>query len=324
MHALWQWILGRSDLFLSVLAIGVSTLLVWWLVARQANRARQRFDTLLSLAHASNDAEHEIALARRRLTTLRLVVNACRYAIVIGALLMFLRRVGMPLDSLLLPAGFIGAALGLGAQNLVRDVVAGLFIVFEGQLAVGDVVSVDGKNGTVEEVGLRVTHLRSETGHDLYFPNGTINVVDKHPRRATTMMVRVPLSDSAKTEAARPLLLSALNEFDRDYGAFAAPPEPVDDLATHRVLDKPSQAASDAEFASSALYFRLTILPERVALVQSKLGARLAGILEAHQIPKSANAEVEIFEAPTLSSSAKPSDARSASTLKSENTSTSG
>jgi small conductance mechanosensitive channel len=66
------------------------------------------------------------------LTALRLVVNAGRYALVISAILMTLRTLHVPLDSLLLPAGFLGAALGLGAQNLVRDVVAGLFIVFEG------------------------------------------------------------------------------------------------------------------------------------------------------------------------------------------------
>lgn len=310
MHAFWQWVLGRSDLFLSVLAILVSALLVWWLVARQANRARRRFDALLSLAHASGDAEHEIAGARRRLTTLRLVVNACRYVLGIGALLMILRRLGVPLDSLLLPAGFIGAGLGLGAQNLVRDVVAGLFIVFEGQLAVGDVVSVDGKSGTVQEVGLRVTHLLSETGHDLYFANGTINVVDKHPRRAATMIVRIPISDAAKTEAARPLLLSALHQFDRDYRAFALPPEAGDSPVVHPVLDVSSQQPHDADIASGAIYFRLEILPNRVALVQSKLGARLTGVLESHGIPKSASAEVEIFDAPALLSSANSSDAR--------------
>jgi len=301
-----SWGNTLSDLLLSVLAIFVSTLLVWWFVACQAKRVRQRFDALLSMAHQSDDAEHEIAVTRRRLTTLRLVVNAARYALVIGALLMILRRVGVPLDSLLLPAGFIGAALGLGAQNLVRDIVAGLFIVFEGQLAVGDVVAVDGKNGTVQEVGLRVTHLRDDRGHDLYFPNGTINVVDKQPRRAVAQMVRVPVADATKTDEARRLLALALEEFDRDYKVFentvagnSASNSNVKgenglnmEANAHRVLDVPEQSAGNA------IYIRLLVRPERAPIVQTKLAPRLVSILEAHGIQKGAGTEVEIFDAP--------------------------
>lgn len=296
-----SWGNTLSDLLLSVLAIFVSTLLVWWFVARQAQRVRRRFDALLSIAHQSDDAEHEIAVTRRRLTTLRLVVNAARYALVIGALLMILRRVGVPLDSLLLPAGFIGAALGLGAQNLVRDIVAGLFIVFEGQLAVGDVVAVDGKNGTVQEVGLRVTHLRDDRGHDLYFPNGTINVVDKQPRRAVAQMVRVPLADATKKDEARRLLALALEEFDRDYKVFGdeavdldlvSDNNPESRIPTHRVLDSAQQATCNA------IYIRLMVRPERAPIVQMKLAPRLVSILEAHGIQKGAGAEVEIFDAP--------------------------
>jgi len=294
-----SWSNKLSDLFLSVLAIFVSTLLVWWFVTHQAKRMRQRFDALLSMAHQSDDAEHEIAATRRRLTTLRLVVNAARYALVIGALLMILRRVGVPLDSLLLPAGFIGAALGLGAQNLVRDVVAGLFIVFEGQLAVGDVVAVDGKNGTVQEVGLRVTHLRDDRGHDLYFPNGTINVVDKQPRRTGAQMVRVPLADATKKDEARRLLTLALEDFDRDYKAFEneavdsdSANRPDTQTASYRVLDLPEQSAGNA------IYIRLMVRPERAPIVQTKLALRLVSILEAHGIQKGAGAEVEIFDAP--------------------------
>src|SRR3712207_757105 len=165
-----------------VLAVIVSTLIVWLFLLRAARQAPGRFDALLSLAQDSPDPQHEMDAVQRRMTALRLVVNAARYALFVGAVLTMLRILHVPLDSLLLPAGFLGAALGLGAQNLVRDVVAGLFIVFEGQFAVGDVVSINGTLGTVDEIGLRVTRLRDEAGQLHFFPNGAITAVAKYPR----------------------------------------------------------------------------------------------------------------------------------------------
>ncbi len=184
-------------LALGVLAIALATLLLWWLLQRAAGKARRHFDALLELAQDSLEAQSDVALARRRLTALRLLVNAAKYALTLSALLMALRWLGVPLDSLLLPAGFLGAALGLGAQNMVRDIVAGLFIVFEGQFAVGDVVSINGTVGTVDEIGLRVTRLRAETGHLHYFPNGAITAVEKYPRGYILLRLCVPLAAPA-------------------------------------------------------------------------------------------------------------------------------
>ena len=183
-------------LALGVLAIALATILLWWLLQRAAGKARRHFNALLELAQNSLEAQTDVALARRRLTALRLVVNAAKYALTISALLMSLRWLGVPLDSLLLPAGFLGAALGLGAQNMVRDIVAGLFIVFEGQFAVGDVVSINETVGTVDEIGLRVTRLRAETGHLHYFPNGAINAVEKYPRGHVLLRLCVPVAAS--------------------------------------------------------------------------------------------------------------------------------
>jgi small conductance mechanosensitive channel len=277
-----------GDIALSVLAIAVSTLLIYLFVTRQANRARKRFNALLSLASNSDDPEHELAVARRRLTTLRLVVNGAKYVLVVGALLMTLRRVGVPLDSLLLPAGFIGAALGLGAQNLVRDVVAGLFIVFEGQLAVGDVVTIEGKTGKVEEVGLRVTRLRDANGHDYYFPNGSIAVVNKHPRHASEVLVRIPLAEAEQKEAAQSVVVAALVEFDADY----------------RVLDSRDEIPAVQIASASSPYtllFRLRLQPQSLTTLQTRLPSRLNAALESSGIKKGAGAEIEIFDAPAPS-----------------------
>jgi hypothetical protein len=181
------------DVAWGLAAIALGTLVAWWLLARVAKRLRRHFDALLAMAQDSLDAPHDVAAVRARMTALRLLMNAAKYALVVSAILMVLRRLGVQLDALLLPAGFVGAALGLGAQNLVRDVVAGLFLVLEGQFAVGDVVGINGTIGTIDEIGLRVTRLRDEASHIHFFPNGAINAVEKYPREPFFLLLRVPL-----------------------------------------------------------------------------------------------------------------------------------
>lgn len=84
------------------------------------------------------------------------------------------------LSPLFASAGIIGVALGFGAQSLVKDFLAGIFIIAENQYRVGDVVDVMGASGTVERVGTRSTVLRDADGNVHYLPNGTIqHVVNK-------------------------------------------------------------------------------------------------------------------------------------------------
>ncbi|MFC2606005.1 MAG: mechanosensitive ion channel family protein [Candidatus Nanosynbacter sp.] len=84
------------------------------------------------------------------------------------------------LSPLFASAGIIGVALGFGAQSLVKDFLAGIFIIAENQYRVGDVVDVMGASGTVERVGTRSTVLRDADGNVHYLPNGTIqHVINK-------------------------------------------------------------------------------------------------------------------------------------------------
>lgn len=219
-RAMERYLLAR-DVAWGLAAIVLGTLLSWWLLARFARRLRHHFDSLLEMAQQSLDAPHDVAAVRARMTALRLLTNAVKYGLVISAILMALRRLGVQLDALLLPAGFVGAALGLGAQNLVRDVVAGLFLVLEGQFAVGDVVGINGTVGTVDEIGLRVTRLRDEASHTHFFPNGAINSVEKFPREPLFLLLRVPLDTRAKS-ASSPEEITAAKQSSNAASLFAA------------------------------------------------------------------------------------------------------
>ena len=87
---------------------------------------------------------------------------------------MVMSEFGLNLGPLVASAGVIGVALGLGAQTIVRDVLAGIFMLIEDQFGVGDEVEMFEVQGLVESVGLRITTVRSDDGTLWYLRNGEI------------------------------------------------------------------------------------------------------------------------------------------------------
>lgn len=100
--------------------------------------------------------------------------NLITWTVYTIAVTMILSELGVAVGALIAGAGIIGAALGFGAQNLVRDLLSGLFIVLEDQYGVGDKVDLGEATGVVENVGLRVTQLRDAKGTLWYVRNGEI------------------------------------------------------------------------------------------------------------------------------------------------------
>ncbi|KMQ51617.1 Potassium efflux system KefA protein / Small-conductance mechanosensitive channel [Chitinispirillum alkaliphilum] len=93
------------------------------------------------------------------------------------ASLMILDEFGIDIKALLAGLGIVGIAVGFGAQNLVKDVISGLFIIIENHIRVGDVAILNGTGGLVEQVNLRTTVLRSADGVLHVFHNGSINTL---------------------------------------------------------------------------------------------------------------------------------------------------
>lgn len=102
--------------------------------------------------------------------------NSGRVVILLVALITMLPIAGISIGPLLASVGIIGFALGFGAQSLVKDVISGLFIILENQYSKGDVVTLAGVSGLVEDVGIRRTVLRDLDGIVHYIPNGEISV----------------------------------------------------------------------------------------------------------------------------------------------------
>lgn len=91
-----------------------------------------------------------------------------------------LSNLGINVGPILASAGVVGVALGFGAQTLVKDYLAGIFMILEGQFSVGDVVDVGPAMGTIEEIGLRVTRLRDVDKTVWYMRNGEVLRIANH------------------------------------------------------------------------------------------------------------------------------------------------
>ena len=104
-------------------------------------------------------------------------------------------------------AGIAGVALGFGAQSLVKDVIAGFFMLMENQFGVGDIISVDDKHaGTVERMTLRITQIRDSEGKAHFLPNGTINRVVVLSKEFARALVDVEVAYDTDPEAAMALI----------------------------------------------------------------------------------------------------------------------
>ena len=84
---------------------------------------------------------------------------------------------GVNITSILALSGAVSVAIGLGAQDIVKDMMAGLFIIMENQFGVGDIVELNGFSGTVESIGIRTTRIRNVDGNVHIVPNGQISIV---------------------------------------------------------------------------------------------------------------------------------------------------
>ncbi|MDK2856431.1 MAG: moderate conductance mechanosensitive channel [Bacillota bacterium] len=131
----------------------------------------------------------------RRAQTLQALLNSLlRYSLYFVALLIILDAVGVPTTSILASAGLAGLAVGFGAQNLVRDVITGFFILFEDQYGIGEYVRAAGVEGIVEDIGLRTTRLRDFNGDLHIIPNGQISLVTNKSRGSRRALVEVGVS----------------------------------------------------------------------------------------------------------------------------------
>lgn len=166
---------------INIVIIVIGAILLNWLLRRLLMRTvtqvvrgvkrAQDVDTTSEM----QAAPYVNARAVQRTRTLGTVGRAIiTWTVVVIALILILSQLSVDLAALLTSAGIVAAGLAFGAQNIVKDILNGIFMVFEDQLGVGDVVTIDQVSGTVEDVGIRVTQVRALDGTLWFIRNGEI------------------------------------------------------------------------------------------------------------------------------------------------------
>lgn len=144
---------------------------------------------------------------RKRIETLMHLLNQAMILIlwlIVG--LMMLKEIGIEIGPIIAGAGVAGIAVGFGAQNLVRDILAGFFIILENQIRVGDVAIVNGTRGMVERINFRTTVLRDQTGTVHIFQNGTISTLSNLTNEWSAYVFNIGVAYKADTDRVVELL----------------------------------------------------------------------------------------------------------------------
>ncbi len=163
-------------------------------------------------------------LARARIVqrarTIGLVLsNLITAGLLISAVIAILSELGIAIGALAAGAGILGAALGFGAQSLVRDFISGLFIVVEDQYGVGDFVDLGSATGVVESIGLRVTQVRDLEGTVWYVRNGEILRVGNSSQGWSRVILDLPLAYNADLDKAKKVIEEAAAKLAESLGS---------------------------------------------------------------------------------------------------------
>ena len=168
----------------------------------------------------------------RTMTLYSIVLNASKYVVYVIGIGYILAEMGINYTAYLASLSVVGLAIGFGSQDLVKDMVTGLFIIFENQFDVGDVVELAGQVGTVEELGLRMTRLRTLNHQSVVIPNRNISVVIRYAKGRLEAHVDVALSPDIDAEQIQPLLRHVVTDVHTQFGhALLGFSDPIDILS---------------------------------------------------------------------------------------------
>jgi small conductance mechanosensitive channel len=205
----WQsqaitWLVTKPLGILLLVALGAAARwLVHRLITRLVHRAAGGLATPLLRRRHDRDPDHDgehpptVGSGRRiqRAETMGSLLKSVS-SIVIWTIVAItaVAQLGYPIGPLVASAGVVGVALGFGAQSLVKDFLSGVFMIFEDQYGVGDVVDLGEAGGTVEAVGLRVTRLRDVEGTVWYIRNGEIVRVGNQSQNWARTVLDIPVA----------------------------------------------------------------------------------------------------------------------------------
>lgn len=203
---LWNFIVGAS---IKIIAIFLLSYLIVFIGKRIIARIfKLRMQSPLKYSE------------RRQQTLLKLSQSVLSYVVYFSAIIGALSSLNINVAGLLAGAGIAGLAIGFGAQNLVKDVITGFFIIFEDQFGVGDYIRINTSSaaeGTVTEIGLRTTKIVGITGEVYIVPNGQITEVVNFSLNNSKAVIDMQVGIEADIEKIENLMTKYLKTLPKQY-----------------------------------------------------------------------------------------------------------
>ena len=184
--------------------------------------------SIIGLAVTFAIALHYIAKivfrGKKAKTISRLLVSFAKWAIGLCAVFFILDAWGAPATATLTGAGVLALIIGLGSQSLVADILAGIFIVFEGEFQVGDIVIIDGWRGEVREIGIRTTKLLDVGGNIKIVNNSEIKTIINQTQELSLAKASVFVSYNARIEKVEAVIADNINKIKEKIPAIVKGP----------------------------------------------------------------------------------------------------
>lgn len=188
-----EWLVSAVP---SILVIIIFAVIALWSLRFLLKRIKN-----MMLKHIEKSGKTDVNEAQKRIDTLHGILKMS-ISVVIWLIIamILLKKLGVDIAPLIAGAGIAGLAIGFGAQELVRDVISGFFILFEDQIRKGDVAIINGTGGLVEEIGLRTIRLRDLSGVVHVFQNGKINTLSNMTKEWSAMVFEIGVAYKEDTD----------------------------------------------------------------------------------------------------------------------------
>ncbi len=220
MNILQQFFIGFS--WETIIKTGLRLtiiLVIAWIGMKLLQKFLQRLETRL-LKKGRQEGEPASESEKRVETIIRLLKQGAMLALWLTASLVILKELGVDVAPIIASAGIVGLAVGFGAQNLVRDIISGFFIILENQIRVGDVATINGTGGLVEEINFRTIVLRDLSGTVHIFPTGTITTLSNLTNEWSAYILEIGVAYKEDTDKVIEILkeVGAAMIQDDEYG----------------------------------------------------------------------------------------------------------
>jgi len=257
-----DWLLTHS-LKAAVIVIGAA------IIVRAARVVIGRLERRLGHAQSDRDLEWQ----RRASTIGGILTRLVTVTVWFLAALMLLRELSIDVLPILTGAGIAGLAIGFGAQNLVRDVISGFFLILEDQVRVGDMARLNGVTGVIEQVNLRTLVLRDGEGAVHVFPNGTVSALANLSKQFSNAIIDLRVGYSENLDRVFAVITEAGRSMqeDRDWAPLLL--SPIEIVGVESIAD--GFALVRAKFKTQ---------PLNQGMVANELRRRLMTLLAARGI----------------------------------------